>query len=213
MTAAKIDYTRPRRDDSIFDMYPGNVKVYDPYRHLENPDAQETRDFVDAQNVISQKHFARFKEEDSARLKEAVSKTFAYEKFTVPRRKGDGYYYWSENPGLLNQSQLWRSKSLDRKDKELFFDPNLLSDDGTVALGSTAFSKDGKLLAYSISKAGSDNQTIWVKETASTDTLERSQDEVIYVKCKLMHCLCHANESFWYLMDQGQQRIRLPSLS
>ena len=42
-------------------------------------------------------------------------------------------------------------------------DPNTLSSDGTVALSDTAFTPDGKLLAYSTSSGGSDWCTIQVR--------------------------------------------------
>ena len=51
--------------------------------------------------------------------------------------------------------------TLDGKATE-FLDPNKLSDDGTVALHSKAFSEDGELLAYALSKSGSDWVTVKV---------------------------------------------------
>lgn len=44
-------------------------------------------------------------------------------------------------------------------DSKVFLDPNQFSSDGTVALSGTAFSKDGKTLAYGLSESGSD----WLK--------------------------------------------------
>lgn len=96
-----------------------------------------------------------------------MEKLFSFEKFSAPNRKGDGRWYWSYNPGLLNQAQIIRSTSDDYTSSqcEVFFDPNKLSDDGTVSLSASAFSKSGKLWAFSTSESGSDQQTIQVIKT------------------------------------------------
>ena len=41
----------------------------------------------------------------------------------------------------------------------MLLDPNTLSADGTVAVGSTSFSDDGRYMAYSLSESGSD----WIR--------------------------------------------------
>ena len=57
-------------------------------------------------------------------------------------------------------------------------DPNTLSKDGTVALTGTVPSRDGKLLAYGVAKAGSDWQTWRVRDLASGKDLPDTIDWV-----------------------------------
>ena len=52
--------------------------------------------------------------------------------------------------------------SLDSEPK-VFLDPNSFSADGTVALMGTSFSKDGKLMSFTVSKSGSDWCTVHFK--------------------------------------------------
>lgn len=48
----RIKYPKARRDETKVDEYHG-YKICDPYSWLEDPDAQETKEFVQKQNEIS----------------------------------------------------------------------------------------------------------------------------------------------------------------
>ena len=62
---------------------------------------------------------------------------------------------------------------------EVFLDPNTLSDDGTVALSSVAFSKDGKYCACAVAESGSDWVEIRVMNTADR---KFTTDKINWVK-------------------------------
>jgi prolyl oligopeptidase len=61
----------------------------------------------------------------------------------------------------------------------LLVDPNTLSEDGTVALMTQSYTKDGSLLAYSLSQSGSDWQRIKILDVDANRHLE---EELTYTK-------------------------------
>lgn len=62
---------------------------------------------------------------------------------------------------------------------EVLLDPNMLSDDGTVALSDYAVSEDAKYLAYGTSSSGSDWVTIKV---IKIDDKSTEPDVISWVK-------------------------------
>ncbi|RUL60168.1 prolyl oligopeptidase family serine peptidase [Prevotella koreensis] len=165
MSAQSIIYPKAPKDGTV-DTYFG-VEVSDPYRPLEADRSQETTAWVEAENKVTNAYLAKipFRAKLLKRLKEVAD----FEKVGTPFKK-NGKWYVYKNNGLQNQSVLYQMDDLNGTLHE-FLDPNKLSDDGTVALQNTSFSKDGKYMAYVISRSGSDWQEIYVMDVATGELL------------------------------------------
>ncbi len=172
-STSKLVYPESKKLDHI-DEYHG-TKVADPYRWLEDLDSAETKAWVEAQNKLT---FAYLKEIPAReRLRERLTRLWNYERYTVPFKEGERYFYY-KNDGLQNQSVLYTATSLDAPPTVLL-DPNKLSTDGTVALSGIDISDDARLLVYGLSAAGSDWQEYRVRDVATGQDLP---DVVKWVK-------------------------------
>jgi prolyl oligopeptidase len=149
------------RDDTV-DNYHGTL-VADPYRWLEDPAAPDTLAWVEAQNTITEDYLAKIPAR--AALLDRMTALWDYPKYSVPSKKSK-YYFYSKNDGLQNQSVLYRQESL-QGPSSLVIDPNTLSEDGTTALVTQSFSRDGELLVYGLSLHGSDLQELHIRQVES----------------------------------------------
>jgi prolyl oligopeptidase len=149
------------------DEYHG-VTVADPYRWLEDPDSEETRAWVEAQNTVTFAYLEQIAARE--RIKQRLTRLWDFEKYDVPFKRG-GRYFLFKNDGLQNQSVLYTLPSLDAEPRVLL-DPNTLSPDGTVALSGLAPTEDGRLMAYGLSASGSDWQEWKVRDVESGADLD-----------------------------------------
>jgi prolyl oligopeptidase len=165
MTIWGQDRPTTRKIDQV-DNYHG-VRVEDPYRWLEDDQSAETKAWVEMQNRYTGAYLNSLpgREAMQKRLREVMN----YPKLGMPIERGE-YIYFSRNDGLQNQSVWYWQKGANAK-PEVLLDPNQLSKDGTVALGMMSFSRDGRYLAYGISRGGSDWREVQVMDLTTRKLL------------------------------------------
>ena len=162
------------RKDTVVDDYFGTL-VADPYRWLENDTSAETAQWVKEQNEVTYDYLSHIPFRNA--LKDRLTELVNYERYGMPSKK-HGRYIYSKNDGLQNQNVIYMQETLDGEPTVLL-DPNALSDDGTVSLGGISFDKDGKYMAYTIQRSGSDWVEIYVKDM---ETLELLPDHIEWAK-------------------------------
>ncbi len=152
------------RKDNIIDDYHG-TKVADPYRWMEDPLLPETVEWVNAQNKVTFEYLEKIPVRE--KIRERIKELWNYTKYSVPKKKGK-YLFYTKNEGLQNQSVLYKQEGFDGIPSVLL-DPNKLSEDGTVSMGFQCYTEDGSLLAYSISRSGSDWQEIKIRDVETCE--------------------------------------------
>ena len=145
----KITYPNTRTVEQI-DNYHGTI-VRDPYRWLEDVDAPETLEWIQQQNKLTFSILEKIPARET--ISKRLTELWNYSKAWAPHKKGR-WYFQQRNSGLQNQNVLYVMASL-KDEPRVLLDPNTLSPDGTVALTSFAFSRDGNWLAYATSASGS----------------------------------------------------------
>ncbi len=169
--------------DTIF-----GTPVPDPYRWLEDDMSEETAAWVKEQNEVTFGYLEKIPYREQ--IKGRLTQIWNYEKYGMPFREGD-YIYFAKNDGLQNQSVLFRQK--EGGEPELFLDPNNFSADGTTSLGEMGFSKDGTLMAYSISEGGSDWRKVITMNTITKEIVGDTLNDL-----KFTGIAWQGNEGFYY---------------
>ncbi|MGI8998440.1 MAG: prolyl oligopeptidase family serine peptidase [Candidatus Limnocylindria bacterium] len=161
----QLEYPTAPTTDQVDDYH--GQRIADPYRPLEDSDAPASREWIDAQNALTERVLGEVPARPEIRAR--LAELWDYPRAGTPWRHGRRWFQL-RNTGLEDQDVLWSADASD-SDGTPILDPNRLGDDGTTALSATAVSESGELIAYAISDAGSDWRTWGVRRTATGEDL------------------------------------------
>ncbi len=159
---------------TVVDDYNG-TSVDDPYRWMENLDSPEVAAWVKAQNAVTEPFLASLPHRKP--LNDRLTALWNYPRVGLPSLEG-GRMFYARNAGLQRQSPIYMRASVETP-ATIVIDPNLISEEGTLALMQFTPSPDAKLIAYGLSEGGADWQTIRVRDVTSGKDLD---DEVRWMR-------------------------------
>ncbi len=157
--------------DSIADVLHG-VVVKDPFRPLEKIDAPETTAWVARQN----ERFVDFINPSTAARKEAleflenaVPKTT---RESLPSHIGDKYFVWRKAPGGKRYSLYIKDSPDEYAPARLLLNPVQIDPSGKTDIAGTYVTRDAGIIAYTLSKSGSDETTLKFMDIATGKNLD-----------------------------------------
>jgi prolyl oligopeptidase len=199
-----LEYPNSRKADQVDDYH--GTKVPDPYRWLENPDSDESRAWIEAENKLTFSILEKIPER--AKIEERLTKLWNFEKYSPPFKEGGRYFYF-KNDGLQNQNVLYTIESRTAQPRVLF-DPNTLTKDGTVALSGLAISHDGRHMAYGLSTSGSDWMEWKVREIETGKDLS---DHLKWVKFSGASWTKDGRGFFYSRYDEPNEKTKLEDVN
>jgi len=156
------------------------VTVEDPYQWLENDEDSQVKAWSDAQNQRTRKYLDSLPDRAATetRLKEWYAKT------------SPSYFSLVSRPGILFAMKFQPPKqqpllvtlasAADLKSEKIVLDPDVLDAKGTTAIDWLVPSLDGRYIAISLSKGGSEDGTLHFYETATGKALPDTIAHVQY---------------------------------
>lgn len=150
----------------VVDEYQG-VKVTDDYRWLESADDAAVKTWSDAQTAHARAFLdaVPFREGVRARL-DTLIRSSSESYFGLVQR-GGLLFAWKVDPKKQQPSLVTLASAEDKKSERVILDPNVLDPTGKTAIDFFVPSLDGKRLAVSLSKNGSEAGDVHVYDVAN----------------------------------------------
>lgn len=167
-------------------------QVADPYRWLEDGDAEEVKRWTAAQNALTEQALSKLPER--AAIETRLKALFDAGSLGTPLARGKAKtrpLFYTRRTGQQNQPVLYVH---DGKGERVLVDVNTLSKDGTRSLDWWTPSDSGAWLAYGVSADGSENSVLRVRNVKTGADLP---DEIPFARAASIAWLPD-DQTFYY---------------
>lgn len=161
----KTDYPLPPLSDTNDKFF--GTEVRDPYRRMESLDDVQVKAWLQGQTQLTAAYFSNIARQNEL-VRRKLTSLWHYPKYSVLSKEGDYYFFWgldlANQAKIQNQAVLYRKNCLTDAPIPVL-DPNLLDSSGNSAITYQSFSRDGRLVAYTVAQDGSDDQQVHIRHT------------------------------------------------
>jgi prolyl oligopeptidase len=183
--------------DNTVDTIQG-VQVADPYRWLENASDPKAHAWSDAQNARTRAYLDGLPSEETTKAQLTKLITATSPSYSELEARGAVVFAIYSDPAKQQPMLVALNAKADPKSRKIVLDPNALDSKGLTSIDWFVPSPDGKLVATSLSKNGSEDGTLHMYEVASGKEIGTPIARVQYPTAGGSLAWAGDGKSFWY---------------
>lgn len=156
-----VSYPPTRTSDAKDTLF--GTDVPDPYRWLEDEKSPEVRAWMDAQDRVTRDYLKALPGRET--LVKRLRELYYLDSVSAPLHRGNRYFYTRRHADREKSIVYWK-EGQDGEERVLL-DPNKMSEDGSVSLGTWVPTLDGRRVAYALRRNNADEATLYVMDVAT----------------------------------------------
>ena len=179
----------PARRTGLVEQMAGHF-VADPYRWLEDPDSDESRAWLAAQDVLAAGQLAALPARPA--LAARIAELTATGLVSSPSWRGERHFFLRREPGEEHAALI---TSAPGEPDRVLVDPMALDPSGATTLDAWAPDNEGRLLAYQVSRGGDEESVLQVMDVTTGEQAEDPIDRCRYTEVAWLP----GGKSFYYV--------------
>ena len=188
--------------DNVVDTIQG-VRIADPYRWLEDWNDPKVQAWSDAQNVRTRAYLDGLPDRGTVKteLTRQISETSPA--YYLLSAKGSYVFALYNDPAKQQPMLVRLNANANPASRKVVLDPNAIDPKGLTAIDWYVASPDGKRVAISLSKNGSEDGTLHVYDVASGDEIDQPIPRVQYPTAGGSLAWSADGSGYWYTRYPG----------